>query len=191
MVKFLQILAHKIPTAGGRLWRGQTWIGWMSATIRDGSWSKFLKGRAGEDAGAAHDSTEKAAEEPGEQGLSCWCCQCHSVLLSARCFWNAGPRLHLCPLSEKKACCAPWAHIRSQAGGGGRLTVTEPGSRAGRGSQAAQKAGDSSCAAGLTNYTPCLLCCPVLPPQAPFPRRRHRYWTWGSLPSFYSGALPN
>lgn len=68
MVKFLQILAYKTPTAGGRLWRGQTWIGWMSATIRDGSWSKFLKGRAGEDAGAAHGSTEKAAEEPGRTG---------------------------------------------------------------------------------------------------------------------------
>lgn len=40
----------------------------MSATIRDGSWSKFLKGRAGEDAGAAHGSTEKAAEEPGRTG---------------------------------------------------------------------------------------------------------------------------
>lgn len=113
MVEFLQILAHKIPTAGGRLWRGQTWIGWMSATIRDGSWSKFLKGRAGEDAGAAHGSTEKAAEEPGRTGsfllvLSVPLSFTLSKMLLKR--WATASSLPV--IREKSLLCAMGSHLQ-------------------------------------------------------------------------------
>lgn len=118
MVKFLQIPACKISVGGGRLCRGKTWIGWMSVTMREAAGeSSWSKGRAGEDAGTAHGSSRKAAEE-SEQCLSSCCCQSPSVLLLARCFWNAGPQLHLCQLLGQKGCRVPWAHIHSQAGRG-------------------------------------------------------------------------
>lgn len=140
--------------------------------------SSWGKRRAAEDAGTAHGSTGKAEEEPGRPRsvllvLSVPLSFTLSKMLLKR--WATASSLSVI---REKACCEPWAHIHSQAGGGGGLIVTEPGRRAGGGSQTAQKAGDSSYTAALTNYTPRLLCCPVLPPQAPFPSRRHRQWTW-------------
>lgn len=105
----------------------------------------------------------------GDQNLSCWCCQCHSALLLARCFRNAGPRLHLCQLLGKKACCMPWADIHSQAGAGGGLMVTEPGRRA---QGAAKLPRKQVIPPTLLPWLITLPVCPALPPQAPFPRGR-------------------
>lgn len=133
------------------------------------SWSKV---RAAEDAGAAHGSTGKAGEQPGRP-------ESFLLVLSVplsftfskmplKCWATASP---LPVIREKSLLCAMGWHPqpgRWRRGVDGRWARQEGR----RGSQTAQKAGDPSCTAALTNYTPCLLCCPVLPPQAPFPRRR-------------------
>lgn len=195
MVKFLQILACKTPVVGGRLWRGQTWRGWMSATMRDGSWSKFQsKVRAGEDAGTAHGSPGKAAEEPGrpesfllalsvplsftlsKMFLKCWATASPLPVIRGKSLLHA-MGWHPQPGRCRRRADGHWAR---QEGTGG--------------SQTAQEAGDSSYTAALADYTP-RLPSPTSPGSFPQgeatgsePGNRS---SWGSLPSFYSGALAN
>lgn len=132
----------------------------------------------------------------GGQGLSCCCCQYHLVLLLARCFWNAGPQLYLSQLFGKKARCMTWAHIHSQAdGGGGWWSLSQAGGQEGSAKLPRKQVIPPT-------LLPWQITLPVRPAAQSYPPRLlspggdtgsepGNWSSWGSLPSFYSGALPN
>lgn len=132
----------------------------------------------------------------GDQGLSCWCCQCHSVLLLAICIWNAGPRLHLCQLLGKEpAVCHGLTSTARQVEEGGWQSLSQAGGQEG----AAKVPRKQVIPPTLLPWQITLPVCsvaqsylPRLPSPAGDTGSEPGSWSsWGSLPSFYSGALPN